>query len=91
MRKVATLFGQCLLGAGMFYAIVVLSATPAKAAACNCPVLAQEAGEICYSIGHAESDDNQPGMNDGGTLLECDSAGFDIRCEDSFGFRGLCR
>lgn len=90
MRKVATLFGQCLLGGGMFYAIVVLSATPAKGAACPCAALAQDAGAECFYLGHAESDDIQTGPNDGGTLISCNSTSWVIECEDGYRFGGGC-
>ena len=93
MRKMAPIFAQCLLGCGMVYATVVLTATPARAAACDCNALAQAAPELCYDVGgfqHDEADDNTVGPNDGARVLSCNSSSWTIECEDGYIFSGGC-
>lgn len=90
MKKVATLISQCLLVGGMIYSIAVLTATPARAVACNCSQIAAVAGGFCYRMGHAESDDATLN-SDGGTLLSCNSTSWTIECEDGYILEGGCQ
>ncbi len=77
MKKMAMWFTQCLLAGGMIYAIVVLTAVPARAAGCNCTIIAREAGAICYNHGFADG----PAVPEDGYVIECDSTSYLLQCE----------
>jgi len=88
-KKIATLFTLCLIGGGMFYAVVVLTAAPARAASCDCAAIARDASALCYVNGHAESNDFVPN-GDGGSVFFCNSTSWAIRCEDGYFLNGGC-
>ena len=86
MKKIATRFTECLLAGGMVYAIAVLLAVPAKAAACNCTNIAASAGTTCWLTHNAD------GMNtpEDGRLISCNSTSWSILCEDNIIISGGC-
>jgi|HubBroStandDraft_6_1064221.scaffolds.fasta_scaffold113371_2 hypothetical protein len=78
MKKIATRFAECLLVAGMIYGIVVLTVVPARAAACDCAFYRAHAGELCYSLGHADGR-NVP---EDGQVIFCSGSNVLLLCED---------